>query len=732
LRVGHRRRRDGSVMVQSGRSDDSAGIRDGAVTERQRYDFGDVSLDFNRMTVTRGGSPVSIEPKVFDLLRFLIAHRDRLVTKEELLEGVWPGTFVAPNALTRAVAQLRKALGDDAEEPRYIETVAKRGYRFIAPVVIDGGSAEAEVVPMAAAPIPRRRPSRVAIAATAAIAILITGTLVWVVRRSAPHSGPSGALTPARVVTTGGVNVEPALSPDGSAVAFASDRSGAFEIYVVSLARGSKEIPLTSDGKNNVQPAWSPDGRWIAYARSNGRGLWVVPSTGGTPRQLVDAGANPVWSPDSNWIAFTTQTGLVGQSSLKVVGRDGNGLRGLTNPGDPVGGHRSPAWSNSGRFIAFASVRGPDEGSVWIVDAAGGTPRRVQTMLNVGNVQFSSDDRALFFSGIGNSLYRLTIDPARGTATEQAPEVILSVPGDFDGISMARNGLLAYGLTIKDTNLWTIDLGPDGEASEPARLTDDAAGQTIMPNYSPDGGRLTYLQGDSGGARLTPWVMNADGSARSPFVTDGGDWGWPSWAPDGTRVVVQRVTSGARILWWVDLATRQLTPTDLATNMQTPRLSPDGREIAYWTIEANGSANIWTQPIEGGKPRRVTADTEAISYPWWSRDGQWLAVTIKRGKDTHVGVVSKNGGAVEQITNATGLSSPGSWSPDGDQIAFAGQRDGVWNIWTVSRRTRLSRRLTRFTGPSEYVSYPSWSPDGRRIAFARDIRRGSVWTVQVE
>jgi Tol biopolymer transport system component len=78
----------------------------------------------------------------------------------------------------------------------------------------------------------------------------------------------------------------------------------------------------------------------------------------------------------------------------------------------------------------------------------------------------------------------------------------------------------------------------------------------------------------------------------------------------------------------------------------------------------------------------VTADAEAISYPWWSPDGQWLAVTIKRGKDTHVGVVSKDGGAVDQITNATGLSAPASWSPDGHHIAFTREirRGSVWTV----------------------------------------------------
>jgi DNA-binding winged helix-turn-helix (wHTH) protein len=102
------------------------------------YRFADIEVDLARMQVRRGGEDVALEPKAFDLLRFLIEHRDRLVTKDELLDHVWRDTFVTPNALTRAVAQLRKALGDEAREARIIETAAKRGYRFIA--VVDQGT----------------------------------------------------------------------------------------------------------------------------------------------------------------------------------------------------------------------------------------------------------------------------------------------------------------------------------------------------------------------------------------------------------------------------------------------------------------------------------------------------------------------------------------------------------------------------------------------------------------
>ena len=98
------------------------------------YEFDDVRVDPRRMEITRRGVALHLEPKSFDVLVFLIEHGDRLVTKEELLEAVWKDTFVTPNTLTRAVAQLRKSLGDDAYEAKYIETVARRGYRFLAAI----------------------------------------------------------------------------------------------------------------------------------------------------------------------------------------------------------------------------------------------------------------------------------------------------------------------------------------------------------------------------------------------------------------------------------------------------------------------------------------------------------------------------------------------------------------------------------------------------------------------
>jgi Tol biopolymer transport system component len=120
-----------------------------------------------------------------------------------------------------------------------------------------------------------------------------------------------------------------------------------------------------------------------------------------------------------------------------------------------------------------------------------------------------------------------------------------------------------------------------------------------------------------------------------------------------------------------------------------------------------------------------------MSYPRWSQDGEWLAVNIKRGEDAHVGVVSAEGGSVEQLTSGEGVRWPYTFSPDGDRIAFGGglQGESVWNIYSVSRRTKEVKQLTHFTTGG--ARYPAWSPRGHRIVFTRAERTGSLWTMKL-
>lgn len=164
--------------------------------------------------------------------------------------------------------------------------------------------------------------------------------------------------------------------------------------------------------------------------------------------------------------------------------------------------------------------------------------------------------------------------------------------------------------------------------------------------------------------------MDADGGKqRQLTVTPASVVGW---LPNGDAVVLNQKSSNGQRFLQADARSGQLTP--LTTH-----------DIPTRTVAL----------------KQLTFDAEMMGFPTWSPDGRWLAVEMKRGDDGHLSVVPSDGsGAPEQLTFARGQSWPGGWSPDGDKIAFAGQRDGVWNIWWVSRRTKRQQQLTRYTAPN--------------------------------
>src|SRR5262245_54980228 len=123
------------------RAPDYTGVQSRSVTG-SGWHFGPFVADRLRYRVVRGDEVVELTPKLLDLLFHLVDRAGVLVTKEELLDALWPGANVTDNALTQAVSELRQALGDDAGDPRYIKTVARRGYRFIAPVAADSTPAQ--------------------------------------------------------------------------------------------------------------------------------------------------------------------------------------------------------------------------------------------------------------------------------------------------------------------------------------------------------------------------------------------------------------------------------------------------------------------------------------------------------------------------------------------------------------------------------------------------------------
>jgi DNA-binding winged helix-turn-helix (wHTH) protein len=258
----------------------------------QSYSFDGMTLDVRAMRLARGTERLVLEPKSFRLLVFLVENRDRVLSKEEIFRVVWQETAVADNALTRAIAQIRKALGDDPREPRYIATIPTVGYRFIG--VLDGaGGPATEPVPEPALParsVPRFRWPVWLVAAILIVAGIFAA--FWHSRaKAAPPASSPATYNPIPLTVDPGEEVMPTFSPDGDQVAYAwsGPKADNYDIYVKTVAADSRPIRLTTDPALDYYPSWSPDRSSIAFLRIEPNGkldLMLIPALGGPERRL--------------------------------------------------------------------------------------------------------------------------------------------------------------------------------------------------------------------------------------------------------------------------------------------------------------------------------------------------------------------------------------------------------------------------------------------------------------
>lgn len=270
--------------------------------EREAYAFGDFELDLAARSLRKSGTPVSLAPKTFDLLAMLVRRPGILFSKREIIEELWPDTFVEEANLSFQVAALRKALGENSK--RWIETVPKHGYRFKAPVkrlTTDLPTDSAPVIAVGALGLhsptanaggtKRSRKRRMLAVVGVAMALLPAG---WLIARRFRHSSPA-LLVALPLNTYRGFEVDPSISPDGNQVAFAWDgpKQDNLDIYVKVIGE-EPPLRLASDPKLECNPTWSPDGRYIAFCREGE--VVIMPALSGPERVVARPSAD--WIPD--------------------------------------------------------------------------------------------------------------------------------------------------------------------------------------------------------------------------------------------------------------------------------------------------------------------------------------------------------------------------------------------------------------------------------------------------
>jgi DNA-binding winged helix-turn-helix (wHTH) protein len=273
-------------------------------------------LDPRAGELRKKGMKVRLQGQPVEILVMLLEHPGEIISREELQKKLWPAdTFVDfEQGLNNAMKRLRAALDDDAESPHFIETLPRRGYRFIASVEGSGLSTVPERGVTSSA-----QPSEVAVrkessvtakilgypVITAAALLLVAGTLFLIHNKSkAPALPRQRALT--RLTFDDGLQVGATWSPDSRFIAYSSDRGGKFDIWVQQVS-GGDPVQVTKGPEANWQPDWSPDGKFITYRSEEGDGgLFIIPALGGAglEKKIASFGYYPRWSPDSSRLCF--------------------------------------------------------------------------------------------------------------------------------------------------------------------------------------------------------------------------------------------------------------------------------------------------------------------------------------------------------------------------------------------------------------------------------------------
>jgi len=681
------------------------------------YRFDDVEVREREFVIVKAGQERTVEPKAFRALLFLLHYPQKVISKEELLHAVWGDIAISDGSLTRCIWLLRRLLGDDINEPRYIATVATIGYRFIGKVeVLEDGSGtlepgsqpegadrkDAGVLPEVAAPADSSPPAG-NVAETAkragkrtgwkgvrlwrwllpgvAVLALVSVFLGWYVRRPFPPLKVIGYTQ----ITRDGVSKVP-IGSDGTRLYFTVYDPPS--IGQVALSGGeTAPVPVAVPGiAHPLLLDLSPDGSSFLVvpeyrAKSADLPLWNVRILGNSVRHVANA-LDAAYSPDGKSVAYSTFEG-----DIWVISTDGTGARKLASLGGDYA-YRL-AWSPDGAIIRF--TRGQltnEQGSVWEVLSNGSnlhqflpswnpstrkccgrwTPDgkfflfRVtpQGFLEPRSEIWALDERRSLLRRSSSEPFQLTTGPIRWD---------WPIPGK-DGRTILAQGVIVRGeLSRFDTNAGLFRPFLKGISA-----------QGVI--FSRDGKSVTYVSYPEG----TLWKANADGS--NPV---------------------------------------QLTDPPLEAFL--PRWSPDGTQIVFTGFSSLGDSKDYIIPAEGGTPRKLLPDDKGFQlHSDWSPNGHRIVFNSVSSSETPkfvIRILDLDTRQVTTVPGSGGLWGP-RWSPDGRYLV-AGESYDERKLKIFDFKTQQWSTLPQ----NGVVASPVWSRDSKSIYFRRPLDDRGVFRIAV-
>jgi Tol biopolymer transport system component/DNA-binding winged helix-turn-helix (wHTH) protein len=724
---------------------------------------GEFELDRRAYELRRAGQPLRLARIPMELLQLLLEQPGELVTREQIAERVWgKDVFLdIDNGINAVIRRIRQVLGDDPDEPRFIQTIVGRGYRFIAPV--EKAFPSTVVLPAAPGHIDTLEETTVlkAVAETSSIldtavksrpnqfgraaimAVVLAGTSLWLLTEKSGPQKPIRVLSNRQITTASGLAMTPTFSPDGSQMAYATDRGKGNEIFVRQLDSSGVELQLTSDGRENLEPAWSPEGESLAYHSMVRGGIWLIRALGGSPRRVTEFGSHPSWSRDGKWIAFQSSgardpsastSGAFPPSTIWIVRPDGTDARQITRPGQPEGGHGAPSWSPDSKRIVFTSTLYTSS-EIHSVDVeTGSTTRAVHAGPFYADPIYSADGEHLIYGGISGAkewaLWRVKVSP-KTSAPEGTPDVLLY--GRIKNLQLSKDGKkILYTAVSTSSSLESIPLDKDMRLNgNPKILRTDVGCRSSVPQLSPDGKRIAFISCWAGSA-VQVWTMRRNGTEAAVLTSDANLTCAPNWFPDSKRVLY--LSSGGRpsVLRVIDIETRESKIiAELKQEVAQMNLSPDGTQLALASIN-DGKLSLWLFDMETHEVRRLTDASKSIGFPTWSPDGKALLAQMRSGNWDQLVMVPVNGGPIRQLTSDDGLHFAGSWSRHGQHIIFPGQHNNIWNLFDFDLTENREKPLTNYTMTEQFVRYPQISPFSDQVVYERSTTSGNIWMLELQ